>query len=133
MAEPLNLPPLHVHAIRVPFRKTATSIGTPDELFLQQGENGGVQVDAFWRDAMGKEIHDSKELSEDEYETLRAYYLRTEQATLPPFNSFKSGNTVGRVVGETAPAAVPATQANPPIEAQTAEEGLLYVSVSKQL
>lgn len=133
MAEPLNLPPLHVHAIRVPFRKTATSIGTPDELFLQQGENGGVQADAFWRDAMGKEIHDSKELSEDEYETLRAYYLRTEQATLPPFSSIKSGNTVGRVVGETAPATVPATQANPPIEAQTAEEGLLYVSVSKQL
>ena len=124
MAEALNLPPLHVHAIRVPIRKTATSIGDPDELFLQQGENGGVQVDAFWRDATGKEIHDSKELNEDEYETLRTRYLKSEQATLPPFNSFKSGNTVGRVVGETAPAAVPATQANPPIEAETEEEGI---------
>ena len=124
MAEALHLPPLHVHAIRVPIRKTATSIGDPDELFLQQGENGGVQVDAFWRDATGKEIHDSKELNEDEYETLRTRYLKSEQATLPPFNSFKSGNTVGRVVGETAPAAVPATQANPPIEAETEEEGI---------
>ncbi|WP_426245742.1 hypothetical protein [Pseudomonas sp. TWR3-1-1] len=124
MAEALHLPPLHVHAIRVPIRKTATKIGDPDELFLQQGENGGVQVDAFWRDATGKEIHDSKELNEDEYETLRTRYLKSEQATLPPFNSFKSGNTVGRVVGETAPAAVPATQANPPIEAETEEEGI---------
>jgi len=124
MAEALNLPPLHVHAIRVPVRKTATSIGDPDELFLQQGENGGVQVDVFWRDAMGKEIHDSKELNEDEYETLRKRYFKSEQATLPPFNSFKSGNTVGRVVGETAPAAVPAAQANPPIEAETEEEGI---------
>ena len=95
MAEALHLPPLHVHAIRVPIRKTATKIGDPDELFLQQGENGGVQVDAFWRDATGKEIHDSKELNEDEYETLRTRYLKSEQATLPPFNSFKSGNTVG--------------------------------------
>ena len=124
MAEALHLPPLHVHAIRVPIRKTATKIGDPDELFLQQGENGGVQVDAFWRDATGKEIHDSKELNEDEYETLRTRYLKSEQATLPPFNSFKSGNTVGRVVGETASAAVPATQANPPIEAETEEEGI---------
>lgn len=124
MAEALNLPPLHVQAIRVPFRKTATSIGDPDELFLQQGENGGVQVDAFWRDAMGNEIHDSKELNEDEYEAIRAYYLKSEQATLPPFSSFKSGNTVGRVVGETTPATVPATQANPPIEAETEEEGI---------
>ena len=124
MAEALHLPPLHVHAIRVPIRKTATKIGDPDELFLQQGENGGVQVDAFWRDATGKEIHDSKELNEDEYETLRTRYLKSEQATLPPFNSFKSGNTVGRVVGETAPAAVPATQANPPIEAETEEEDI---------
>lgn len=124
MAEALNLPPLHVQAIRVPFRKTATSIGDPDELFLQQGENGGVQVDAFWRDAMGNEIHDSKELNEDEYEAIRAYYLKSEQATLPPFSSFKSGNTVGRVVGETTPATVPATQANPPIEAETEAEGI---------
>lgn len=72
MAEALNLPPLHVQAIRVPVRKTATRVGDPDELFVQQGENGGVQVDAFWRDAMGNERHDSKEFNEDEYEAIRA-------------------------------------------------------------
>lgn len=124
MAEALNLPPLHVHAIRVLVRKTATRIGDPDELFLQPCENGGVQVDAFWRDAMGNEIHDSKEMNEDEYESIRRRYSITEQATLPPFSSFKSGSTVGRVVGETALAAVPATQANPPIEAETEKESI---------
>ncbi|MCJ7960258.1 MAG: hypothetical protein MUW57_27835 [Pseudomonas sp.] len=124
MAEPINLAPVRVHAISVTVQPPPDSIVGPAELLLQQGENGGVQIDAFWRDAMGNEIHESKEMQEEEYEALRAGYLRTEQATLPPFSSFKSGNTIGRVVGETAPAAVPASQANPPIEAETEEEGI---------
>ncbi|AZE99532.1 hypothetical protein C4J95_2070 [Pseudomonas orientalis] len=124
MAEVIDLPPLHVQAIRVPVQPPPNSIVGPAEVFLQQGESGGVQLDAFWRDAMGNEVHESKEMQEEEYEALRARYMRTEQATLPPFSSFKSGNTIGRVVGETAPAAVPASQANPPIEAETEEEGI---------
>lgn len=124
MAEAIDLPPLHVHAIRVPVQPPPNSIVGPAEVFLQQGENGGVQIDAFWQDAMGNERHESKEMQEEEYEALRARYMRTEQATMPPFSSFKSGNTIGRVVGETAPTAVPAKQANPPIEVETEEEGI---------
>lgn len=124
MAEAIDLPPLHVQAIRVPVQPPPNSIVGPAEVFLQLGENGGVQIDTFWRDAMGNEIHESTEMQEEEYEALRARYMRTEQATLPPFSSFKSGNTIGRVVGETAPAAVSASQANPPIEAETEKEGI---------
>ncbi len=124
MAEPINLAPIRVHAISVSVQPPPNSIVGPAEMLLQQGENGGVQIDAFWLDAMGNEMHESKEMQEEEYEALRKDYLRTEQATLPPFSSFKSGNTIGRVVGETAPAAVPASQANPPIAAETEEEGI---------
>ena len=124
MAEPINLPPLHVHAVRVPVRRPPNSIAGPDEMMLQLGENGGVQVDLFGRDAQGNELHESREMQEDEYEEMRKDYLRAELATMPPFSSFKSGNTIGRVVGETAPAAVPASRANPPIEAETEEEGI---------
>lgn len=124
MAEPINLAPVRVHAISVTVQPPPNSIVGPAEMLLQQGENGGVQIDVFWRDAMGNEVHESKEMQEKEYEALRASYLHSEQASLPPFSSFKSGNTIGRVVGETAPAAVPASQANPPIEAETEEEGI---------
>ncbi|POA28741.1 GH-E family nuclease [Pseudomonas sp. GW456-12-1-14-TSB6] len=124
MAEPINLPPLHVHAVSVTVQPPPNSIVGPAEMLLQQGENGGVQIDVFWRDAMGNEVHESKEMQEKEYEALRARYLHSEQATLPPFSSFKSGNTIGRVVGETAPAQVPASRANPPIEAETEEESI---------
>jgi hypothetical protein len=124
MAETINLAPVRVHAISVTVQPPPNSIVGPAEMFLQQGENGGVQIDVFWRDAMGNEVHESKEMQEEDYEALRASYLHSEQASLPPFSSFKSGNTIGRVVGETAPAAVPASQANPPIEAETEEEGI---------
>jgi hypothetical protein len=124
MAEPINLAPLHVHAVSVPVRRPPNSIAGPDEMMLQLGENGRVQVDLFGRDAQGNELHESREMQEDEYEEMRKNYLRAELATMPPFSSFKSGNTIGRVVGETAPAAVPASRANPPIEAETGEEGI---------
>ncbi|WPO00213.1 GH-E family nuclease [Pseudomonas sp. MUP55] len=124
MAEPINLAPVRVHAISVTVQPPPDSIVGPAEMLLQQGENGGVQIDAFWRDAMGNEIHESKEMQEEEYEEMRKGYLRAELATLPPFSSFKSGNTIGRVVGETAPTQVPASRANPPIEPETEEEGI---------
>ena len=57
MAEPTNLAPVRVHAISVSVRPPPDSIVGPAEMLLQQGENCGVQIDAFWRDAMGKEIH----------------------------------------------------------------------------
>lgn len=124
MTEPINLAPMQVHAVSVPVRRPHNSIAGPDEMMLQLGENGGVQVDVFGRDAQGNELHESREMQEDEYEEMRKGYLRAELATMPPFSSFKSGNTIGRVVGETAPSAVPASQANPPIEAETEEEGI---------
>ena len=130
MAEPLNLAPVRVHAVSVPVRRPPDSIAGPDEMMLQLGENGGVQVDLFGRDAQGNELHETREMKEDEYEEMRARYMRAEQATMPPFNSFKSGNTIGRVVGETAPAAVPASQANPPIEAETEGEQSWWKSAS---
>lgn len=130
MAEPINLAPVRVHAVSVPVRRPADSIAGPDEMMLQLGENGGVQVDLFGRDAQGNELHESREMQEYEYEEMRKRYLRAELATMPPFSSFKSGNTIGRVVGETAPAAVSASQANPIIETQTEAEKGWWTSAS---
>jgi len=124
MAEPINLAPVRVHAVSVPVRRPADSIAGPDEMMLQLGENGGVQVDLFGRDAQGNELHESREMQEYEYEEMRKRYLRAELATMPPFSSFKSGNTIGRVVGETVPAQVSVSEANPPIEAETEEEAI---------
>ncbi|WP_286838989.1 hypothetical protein [Pseudomonas sp. PGPPP1] len=42
-----------------------------------------------------------------------------------------NGNTIGRVVGETAPTSVPGTQANPPIEAETDAEKGWWSSASR--
>lgn len=50
---------------------------------------------------------------------MRAYLLRTLQATLPAFSSIKSGGTVGRVIGKTAPSTLSALYLNPPIETET--------------
>lgn len=130
MAEPINLAPVRVHAVSVTVQPPPNSIVGPAEMLLQQGENGGVQIDVFWRDAMGNEVHESKEMQEEEYEALRARYLHSEQARLPPFSSFKSGNTIGRVVGETAPAQVPASRANPSIETETEAEKGWWASAS---
>ncbi|QXH76896.1 hypothetical protein [Pseudomonas salmasensis] len=130
MAEPINLAPVRVHTVSVPVRRPADSIAGPDEMMLQLGENGGVQVDLFGRDAQGNELHESREMQEYEYEEMRKRYLRAELATMPPFSSFKSGNTIGRVVGETVPAAVSASQANPIIETQTEAEKGWWTSAS---
>ena len=49
-------------------------------MLLQQGENDGVQVDIFGLDVQGNALHESKEMQEDEYEALRAGYLRAARS-----------------------------------------------------
>ncbi|WP_434573385.1 polymorphic toxin type 15 domain-containing protein [Pseudomonas sp. Z3-8] len=124
MAEPINLAPVRVHAISVPMRPDPTQLHKFDEMMLQANGDDTVQADLFGTDPQGKPYHESRTFNEQEYEQLRKYFMTRELATLPPFSSFKSGNTIGRVVGETVPATVPASQANPPIKAETdAEKG----------
>ena len=103
MAEALNLPPVDINAVRIPIRRPPESITGPDEMMLQQGENGRVQVDIFGRDAQGNELHESKEMQEDEYETLRASYLRAarpEEFAQPIVHQHfqASGATIGKQI-----------------------------------
>ncbi|WP_339439641.1 polymorphic toxin type 15 domain-containing protein [Pseudomonas sp. EA_15y_Pfl1_P104] len=124
MAEPINLAPVRVHAISVPMRPDPTQLHKFDEMMLQANGDDTVQADLFGTDPQGKPYHESRTFNEQEYEQLRKHFMTRELATLPPFSSFKSGNTIGRVVGETVPAQVSASEANPPIEAETEEEGI---------
>ncbi|CRM52120.1 hypothetical protein HX810_06525 [Pseudomonas salomonii] len=124
MAEPINLAPVRVHAISVPMRPDPKQLHKLDEMMLQANGDGTVQADLFGTDPQGKPYHESRTFNEQEYEQLRKHFMTRELATLPPFSSFKSGNTIGRVVGETVPAQVSASEANPPIEAETEEEGI---------
>ena len=124
MAEPINLPPLHVHAVSVPMRSNPAHLHKFHEMMLQANGDDTVQADIFGTDPQGNPSHKSFILNEQGYEQLRKELFASELATMPPFSSFKSGNTIGRVVGETAPAQVVASRANPPIEAETEEEGI---------
>ncbi|WP_411389248.1 hypothetical protein [Pseudomonas sp. MPB23] len=130
MAEPINLAPVRVHAISLPMRPDPTQLHTFDEMMLQANGDDTVHVDIFGTDPQGKPYHESRTVNEQEYEQLRRYHLERELANMPPFSSFKNGNTIGRVVGETAPATVPATQANPPIETETEAEKGWWASAS---
>lgn len=130
MAEPINLAPVRVHAISVPMRSDPTHLHKFHEMMLQANGDDTVQADIFGTDPQGNPSHESFILNEQGYEQLRKELFTSELATMPPFSSFKSGNTIGRVVGETAPAAVPATQANPPIETETEEEKGWWASAS---
>lgn len=124
MAEPINLAPIRVHAVSVPMRPHPTHLHKFHEMMLQANGDDTVQADIFGTDPQGNPSHKSFILNEQGYEQLRKELFDNELATMPPFSSLKSGNTIGRVVGETAPAEVPASQANPPIEAETdAEKG----------
>lgn len=124
MAEPINLAPVRVHAISVPMRSDPTHLHKFHEMMLQANGGDTVQADIFGTDPQGNPSHKSFILNEQGYEQLRKELFASELATMPPFSSFKSGNTIGRVVGETAPTQVPASRANPPIEAETEEEGI---------
>lgn len=124
MAEPINLAPLRVHAISVPMRSDPTHLHKFHEMMLQANGGDTVQADIFGTDPQGNPSHKSFILNEQGYEQLRKELFASELATMPPFSSFKSGNTIGRVVGEAAPATVPASQANPPIEPEIEEESI---------
>lgn len=90
-------------------------------------ENGGGVTVQIWKD---EQLELQRDLSYAEYATFRekAPELGLRDYPDPALRRHggtnANGNTIGRVVGETAPAAVPATQANPPIEAETEEEGI---------
>ncbi|HEN8798626.1 TPA: hypothetical protein U8251_001184 [Pseudomonas putida] len=116
-----------VHQLRgvhVPLPKNPNSVGSWDDMYIEDAGNGKVRIDVYGTDPQGNPRHSVDELDEETYEKVRADLLRKEQATLPAFSSIKSGNTVGRLIGETAPSTLPAVHANPPIEAETEEEGI---------
>lgn len=112
-----------LRGIHVPLPKNPNSVGSWDDMYITDAGNGKVRIDVYGTDPQGNPRHSVDELDEETYERVRADLLRKEQATLPAFSSIKSGNTVGRLVGQTAPSTLPAVHANPPIE-ETEEEGL---------
>ncbi|MCU1727179.1 hypothetical protein NTD86_09305 [Pseudomonas sp. 7P_10.2_Bac1] len=96
-------------------------------------ESGGGVTVQIWKD---QQLELQRDLSYAEYATFRekAPELGLRDYPDPTLRRHggtnANGNTIGRVVGETAPAAVPATQANPPIEAETEEEQGWWKSAS---
>jgi osmotically-inducible protein OsmY len=90
-------------------------------------ENGGGVTVQVWKN---QQLELQRDLSYTDYATFREKApelgLRDYPAPLMrrQGGTNANGNTLGRVVGETAPTAVPATQANSAIEAETQEEGI---------
>lgn len=90
-------------------------------------ENGGGVTVQVWKN---QQLELQRDLSYTDYATFREKApelgLRDYPAPLMrrQGGTNANGNTLGRVVGETAPTAVPATQANAAIEAETPEEGI---------
>ncbi len=90
-------------------------------------ENGGGVTVQIWKD---QQLELQRDLSYEDYATFREKAL---QVGLPDYpdpalrrkgGTHANGNTLGRVVGETASTKVPAKAANPPIEAETEEEDI---------
>lgn len=114
----------HLRGTHVPISRNANSLGSWDDMYVEDPGNGKVRIDVYGTDPQGNLRHSVDELDEETYERVRADLLRKEQATLPAFSSIKSGNTVGRLVGETARSTLPAVHANPSIEAETEDEAI---------
>ena len=90
-------------------------------------ENGGGVTVQIWKD---QQLELQRDLSYEDYATFRE---KAPQVGLPDYpdpalrrkgGTHANGNTLGRVVGEAASTKVPAKAANPPIEAETEEEGI---------
>ena len=90
-------------------------------------ENGGGVTVQIWKD---QQLELQRDLSYEDYATFRE---KAPQVGLPDYpdpalrrkgGTHANGNTLGRVVGEAASTTVPAKAANPPIEAETEEEGI---------
>lgn len=116
MTEPLNI---NIRKFQRPIGATK-SIAT-----FESGSGVTVQI---WD---GNSIQYQQALTHEEYEKFREKVPEYELPNYPTPNKENpvggtntNGNTLGRVVGETRPATVPATLANPPIESQTEAEGI---------
>ncbi|WP_421558407.1 DNA/RNA non-specific endonuclease [Pseudomonas canadensis] len=115
MTEPLNI---NINKSFVPYG---------GKVFASYENGWGVTVQVY----EGKTLLTQQEMTYAEYVALQKEALPVPLPDYPdprlnrsPGGTNANGNTIGRVVGETAPAAVPATQANPPTEAETdAEKG----------
>ena len=100
-------------------------------------ENGwGVTVQVY----EGATLLTQQEMTYAEYVALQKEALPVPLPDYPhprlnrtPGGTNANGNTIGRVVGETAPAAVPAAQANPPIKAETDSEKGWWGSASPRV
>lgn len=88
-------------------------------------ENGAGVTVQVWKDQQLSAQHD---LSYADYAVLRekAPHLKLREYPNPALRrkggTNANGNTIGRLVGETAAAEVPAKKSNPPVKAETPEE-----------
>lgn len=107
-------------------------VGMPDGgvLLLDHATSGkGVWMSRL--DGDGKVALEATEVTYDEYAKLRAKNadLGLPEMKPPAEGAQASGNTVGRVVGETPAADVPAAESNPEVSAETAGEASLGTKV----
>lgn len=91
------------------------------------GYNNASSVSIYRFEPGAESASESWELTHDEYEAFRKQVPELNLPVLKPRKpgTNANGNTVGKVVGEAPSAAVPASQANPPVKAETeAEKGV---------
>lgn len=114
MAEPLE----------INISKSFVEYGGKQWATYESGAGVTVQI---WK---GQQLEQQQNLSYADYAEfrdkapeigLRAY---PDPALRPKSGTSANGNTLGRVVGQTAPTAVPAEQGNPPIEVESEEESI---------
>jgi hypothetical protein len=107
------------------------TVGPPD--FIVQLPSGGHLQLYNYSDAVGVSLFKTNgdievwDLTHEQYERFRQKVKAEQQLDLPEIrkpavSTSENGNTVGRVVGESGAAAVPAPAANPPVQPQTPAE-----------
>jgi hypothetical protein len=132
MADPTTLGSVTSQAFHVTLPPpSSNAIGSGGEILLGPDGNGGVQMTGWWVDAQGNPTAADSALNQQQYEQVRERLLEQEiNVNLPPFGSFQSGNTIGKVSGETAITLPTITvTANPPPKAETVAEGGFWGAV----
>ena len=131
MGDPTTPGGVTSQAFHITLPPSSNAIGSGGEILLGPDGNGGVQMNGWWVDAQGNRITVDSALNQQQYEQMQKRLLEQElNVELPPFGSFQSGNTIGKVSGEAAVTLPTITvTANPPPKAETPAEGGFWGAV----
>ena len=69
-----------LRGIHVPLPKNPNSVGSWDDMYIEDVGNGKVRIDVYGTDPRGNPRHSADVLDEATYEMVRADLLRKEQA-----------------------------------------------------